>query len=176
MQNYIDIAEKNGITLLDEGPCQFCGANTKRGIHECVEIFSLGFQYVDYSIPENYKYRFFVVDAHTLQHSEIHGRWNNHFHLSRLHLIFQYGVKWKYQLSPQLSDHLNRYKVKKPNEYLVPPKKLDRGKITTTDILNGSKDETECKKLIELWAREVYAKWKAYHPVVDGVVKGFLEK
>ena len=44
MQDYIDLARKNGVTLLDNGKCQFCGANTQRGIHECLEIFNLGFQ------------------------------------------------------------------------------------------------------------------------------------
>ena len=44
MQDYIDLAEKNGVKLVDFGNCQFCGAKTKRGIHECLEIFNLGFQ------------------------------------------------------------------------------------------------------------------------------------
>ena len=90
MQDYIDKAKKNGVTLLGNGRCQFCDAETTRGIHECVEIFSLGFQMIDYSKIDNHLYRFLTVDAHTLQHPEIHGRWNNHFHLTRQHLIFKY--------------------------------------------------------------------------------------
>jgi len=66
MQDYIDLAEKNGVTLLDNGKCQFCGGNTKRGIHECLEIFNLGFQVIDFTNIENHKYRFLIVDAHTL--------------------------------------------------------------------------------------------------------------
>ena len=54
MQNYIDIAQKNDITLLGKGKCQFCGADTIRGVHECVEIYSLGFQVIDYSKEENH--------------------------------------------------------------------------------------------------------------------------
>ena len=92
MQDYISFAEKNGVSLLDSGACQFCGAEVQRGVHECLEIFNLGFQQIDFSNPENHLYRFFIVDAHTLQHSEIHGRWNNHFHLTRLHLIFERNV------------------------------------------------------------------------------------
>ncbi|MFZ1806223.1 MAG: DUF5946 family protein, partial [Cyclobacteriaceae bacterium] len=94
MQDYIALAEKNGVVLLDKGKCQFCGAHTQRGIHECLEIFNLGFQDIDFSNTENHIYRFWIVDAHTLQHPEIHGRWNNHFHLTRLHLIFKYDVQW----------------------------------------------------------------------------------
>jgi len=127
MQDYIDLAEKNGIKLLDKGKCQFCGANTKRGIHECLEIFNIGFQEIAFSIPENHFYRFLIVDAHTLQHPEIHGRWNNHFHLTRLHLIFKFYIRWTYNLSPKLSDYLNKYRVHKQDEYLYPPKLLERG-------------------------------------------------
>lgn len=176
MQDYIDFAEKNGVTLIDKGKCQFCGANTKRGIHECLEIFNLGFQNINFSKPENLIYRFLIVDAHTLQHSEIHGRWNNHFHLSRLHLIFKYNTEWNYELSPKLSDFLNKYKVNNQNEYLNPPKKLERGKITTSDFTERSINETEIKSLIKKWALEVYSKWNTYHNVVDVIARGFINR
>ena len=174
MQDYTELAEKNGVILLDTGKCQFCGANTKRGIHECLEIFNLGFQDIDYSKKENHLYRFLIVDAHTLQHPEIHGRWNNHFHLTRLHLIFKYDVNWTYELSPKLSDHLNRYKADKQDEYLTPPPLLERGDITTTDILQNANSEQDSKEAIKEWALEVYAKWDAHHEVVDFIAKGFL--
>ncbi len=176
MQDYIDLAKKNGVILLDTGKCQFCGANTKRGIHECLEIFNLGFQDIDFSNIENHLYRFLIVDAHTLQHSEIHGRWNNHFHLSRLHLIFKYDIKWTYKLSPKLSDYLNKYKIGKRDEYIIPPEILRRGKITTTDIIENSTNETECKELIKKWAMEVYDKWNTHYNVVDNIAKGFLDR
>lgn len=174
MQDYIDLAEKNGVALLDNGKCQFCGANTKRGIHECLEVFNLGFQEIDFSNIENHIYRFLIVDAHTLQHPEIHGRWNNHFHLTRLHLIFKYEIKWTYELSPRLSDYLNKYKDQKHNEYLAPPELLKRGDITTTDIKEKSTNEKECKDLIKKWALEVYEKWSVQHNIVDVIAKGFL--
>lgn len=174
MQDYIDFAKKNGIVLQDHGKCQFCGANTKRGVHECLEIFNLGFQGMAYSNPEFHIYRFLIVDAHTLQHPEIHGRWSNHFHLSRLHLIFKYEVKWTYGLSPRLSDWLNQYKARRPEEYLDPPKALDRGNMTARDVLGKSTSEDKAKESIENWAAEVYAKWKAHHAVVDQIAKGFL--
>lgn len=140
MQNYIDFAAKNGITLRDDGPCQFCGANTKRGVHECLEIFNLDSPQIDFSAIENHRYRFLIVDAHALQHPEIHGRWSNHFHLSRLHLIFNYKIRWSYQKSPQLSEILNEYKTNKQNEYLISPKHLQRGSITSSTILKVKKD------------------------------------
>lgn len=65
MQYYIDLAKKNGITL-GQGRCQFCRANTKRGIYECLEIFYHGCQEINFSIKENHIYRFLIVDVHTL--------------------------------------------------------------------------------------------------------------
>ncbi|WP_298313230.1 DUF5946 family protein [uncultured Aquimarina sp.] len=176
MQNYIDLALKNGVTLLSDGACQFCGANTKRGIHECLEIFNLGFQDIDFSKVENHIYRFLIVDAHTLQHPEIHGRWNNHFHLSRLHLVFEYDIKWDYKLSPKLSNYLNKYKIHKQNEYLTPPEILKRGNITAIDIKDKSTNEKDCKELIRKWAVGVYEKWSIHHHIVDDIAKGFLNE
>ena len=174
MQDYIDFANKNGVRLIDEGPCQFCGAKTQRGIHECLEIFNLGFQTIDFSYSENHIYRFLIVDAHTLQHPEIHGRWNNHFHLTRLHLIFKYQVQWTYQHSPKLSDHLNQYKKQKQAEFILPPPVLQRGTITTTDVLKQSTSPEACKAIIEQWAREVYNTFDRYHSVVDEIAVGFI--
>src|SRR5690606_17526794 len=130
MQNYIDIANKNGVSLIDSGICKLCGAPTTRGVHECVELFHAGFDKLDYRKKACHIYRFISVDAHTLQHPELHGRWNNHFHLTRLHLTFYYGIQWNYQLSPKLSNHLNQYKVSNSLEYLSPPSVLERGSIT----------------------------------------------
>ncbi|MBV6645506.1 MAG: hypothetical protein KI790_08645 [Cyclobacteriaceae bacterium] len=174
MQDYISLAAKNGITLDDEGPCQFCGALTTGGIHECIEIFSLGFQVIQYANPDNHLHRFMSVDAHTLQHPEIHGRWNNHFHLTRQHLIFRYNVQWTYQLSPRLSDYLNRYKADKSDEFLTPPKIMERGSITTTHIKSQSKNSADCRKWIENWGKEVYQAWDQHHDLVDAIAQGFL--
>lgn len=176
MQDYMDLAAKNEVLLLNKGKCQFCGANTKRGVHECIEIFNTGFEQIDFSTVENHIYRFLIVDSHTLQHSEIHGRWNNHFHLSRLHLIFKYNIKWSYKLSPKLSNYLNKYKVDKQTEYLVPPPLLKRGKITVTDVLERSNNEADCKSLIQQWAFEVYNTWNTHHNVVDTIAKTFLNQ
>lgn len=176
MQDYIDLAEKNGITLVDKGKCQCCGANTTRGIHECVELFSLGFEYLNYADPAHFIYRFLSVDAHTLQHPEIHGRWNNHFHLTRLHLIFYYKVAWNYQLSPQLSNCLNKYKIDRQNEYLIPPEVTKRGTLTTTAIIEQSTSEETCKSLVKAWAMEVYQQWNKYHSTIDPIAQNFLKQ
>lgn len=176
MQHYIDIADKNGVALLGNGSCQFCGAQTTKGIHECLEIFNLGFKQLDYAKEYNHLYRFLSVDAHALQHSEIHGRWSNHFHLTRLHLIFRYKVQWTYSLSPKLSNHLNAYKKNRLHEFLTPPALLQRGNITTIEILTGSKTETDCQEMILNWSKEVYKAWSTYHELVDVIAKGFIRE
>lgn len=174
MQNYIGFAEKNGITLLDTGACQFCGAATTRGIHECNELFSLGFDLLNFGQSENHAYRFMSVDAHALQHPEIHGRWSNHFHLTRQHLMFTHQVQWSYALSPQLSDVLNRYKATRMQERLAPPPSLKRGEITTTTIAQQATTEQECQEWVERWGRAVYAAWEAHHDTIEQIAQQFL--
>lgn len=175
MQNFIELAQKNGVELVPEGACQFCGAGTQRGIHECVEIFGVGFPLVDYADSGNHFYRFASVDAHTLQHPEIHGRWNNHFHLTRQHLYFSYRILWDYSMSPKLSEFLKAYKVHHPTEFLEPPDPLKRGKMSVLDVLNGSKDEAECKHTIHQWGKAVYEAWERHHATVDEIALGFLK-
>ena len=177
MQDYIDIATKNGVTLIGEGNCQFCGSETERGVHECVELFGqIAYEAIDYSKFENHIFRFFAVDAHTLQHPEIHGRWNNHFHLTRQHLMFHYHVQWNYELSPKLSDHLNEYKIHTSEEKLKPPTTLNRGKITSTNVINNSSAEADCTEMITKWGIEVYNSWSLHHEIVDRIAQGFIER
>jgi hypothetical protein len=118
--------------------------------------------------------RFLSVDAHALQHPEIHGRWSNHFHLIRLHLILQKKQTWDYNKSPRLSDYLNKYKSNKPNEFLKAPAPLDRGIITANDLTMVTTAE-ECAELISKWADEVYQSWSSNHEVISQIADGFLE-
>ncbi len=62
----------------------------------------------------------------------------------------------------------------KVDEYLSPPEVLNRGKITTTDILNVS-DEATCKEMIESWAHEVYKTWSSHHQTVDFIASKFMQ-
>lgn len=174
MQNYTEQARKNGYDLSDQGPCQFCGAALNRGVHECVEMFNLGFDVIDYSDTKNHLYRFMCVDAHTLQHPEIHGRWNNHFHLTRLHLIFKYKVRWNYSLSPKLSDCLNKYKSEFNEEILTPPNVGSRGDINVQMVSQHTTNLKECQEWIQRWANLVYDSWQAHHHVADKIANRFL--
>ncbi len=173
MQDFIDQANKNGVVLLDKGRCQFCGANYQKGIFDCMENYNNGLQLLDFNNPEHHISRFLSVDAHALQHPEIHGRWSNHFHLTRLNLILDKQQNWDYKKSPLLSDYLNNYKLNAANEFLNSPKALNRGGITAKDLGNATTAD-ECVELIKKWAKEVYHSWSSSHSLVSKIADGFL--
>lgn len=175
MQDFIDQANKNGITLLGKGICQFCGADYQMGIFECMDNYNNGLKLLDLNNPENHLFRFLSVDAHALQHPEIHGRWSNHFHLTRLNLILDKKQTWDYKKSPMLSDYLNAYKLNRPNEFLTIPKPLERGTITANDLTKVTTTE-ECVELIKKWANKVYQAWVENHSLVSQIAAGFIEK
>ena len=173
MQDFIDQADKNGVSLLHTGKCQFCGAEYQRGIFECMENYNLGLELLDLNNPEYHILRFLSVDAHALQHPEIHGRWSNHFHLTRLNLILDKKQNWDYRKSPLLSNYLNEYKRSRPQEFLSPPKPSERGSITAKD-LTMTTSESGCVELIRNWADEVYHAWSSNVPIVSEIAEGFL--
>lgn len=173
MQDFIDQANKNGVTLFDKGNCQFCGAAHQKGIFDCMDHYNNVLQFLDFNNSEHHIIRFLSVDAHALQHPEIHGRWSNHFHLTRLNLMLHKKQTWDYKKSPLLSDYLNNYKLNKQNEFLVVPEPLDRGKITTKDFMTMATAD-EYIELIEKWADEVYHSWGSNHILVSQIADGFL--
>ncbi|MBS0646201.1 MAG: hypothetical protein JSR97_06385 [Verrucomicrobia bacterium] len=175
MQDFIDQARKNGVTLFDKGKCQFCGADYQKGIFDCMDNYNNGIELLDFNDSEYHISRFLSVDAHALQHPEIHGRWSNHFHLTRLNLIFDKKFKWDYKKSPLLSDYLNEYKLNRPNEFLALPKPLERGNITAKDLAKTT-TAGECVELIRNWANEVYNAWSSNHSLVSQIADGFLDR
>lgn len=174
MQDFIEQANKNGVPLLDKGKCQFCGADFQNGIFDCMHNYNRGLELIDFNDSENHIYRFLSVDAHALQHPEIHGRWSNHFHLTRLNLILDKNKFWDYQTSPLLSSYLNEYKASRPDEFLIPPRPLNRGTTTIKDFITVTTVE-ECVELIKKWVEEVYIAWKENHSIVSQIANGFLE-
>lgn len=174
MQDFIDQANKNGVTLLDKGMCQFCGADYKRGIFECMDNYNNGLEHLNFNDEANHIFRFLSVDAHALQHPEIHGRWSNHFHLTRLNLLIDKKQTWDYKKSPILSQYLNAYKLNNPNEFLTIPRPLDRGKTTAKDLIKV-KTTIECVEIIKKWADEVYYSWSSSHSIVSKIAEGFLD-
>lgn len=175
MQDFTDQARKNGVILLNKGKCQFCGADYSKGIFDCMDNYNRGLELLDFNDPENRMSRFLSVDAHALQHPEIHGRWSNHFHLTRLNLILDKKIEWDYKKSPLLSDYLNKYKANRPNEFLVLPAPLERGNTTAKDLAKATTAD-ECVELVKRWAKDVYDAWKSNHTLVSQIAADFLDK
>ncbi|MFD0749822.1 DUF5946 family protein [Mucilaginibacter calamicampi] len=174
MQDWLSYAEKHGIKLLDNGPCQFCGAPVLNGVAECHQNVNHIAELLDYSDPANYTTRFLSVDALALQHCEVHGPWNNYIHFARLVLIFEKSVEWNYSLTPILSNAVNDYKRNR-SAVRTPPPKGERGEITTADILTASSPE-ECRTTVKEWAYSVYEAFYGYREDIEPIVANFLLK
>ena len=174
MQDLVNYAVKNGIILQEIGDCQFCGCQALRGVFECHENTYRIAELLDFNDSVNYQTRFLSVDAMALQHSEIHGPWNNHIHLARLYLIFEKGILWDYSKTPLLSNVINQYKRNR-KEFLMPPPLKERGKLTTEDLLQVT-TAIECVDLVRNWAFEVYKAFEIHHAVVANISTNFLAK
>jgi hypothetical protein len=171
MQDLEKLASKNGILLADYGRCQFCGSHTKKGARECYDTFHNILHRIEFNRLE----QFLIVDAHCLQHPEIHGRWNNHYHLTRLHLILKRNIKWDFKKTPLLSNILDLYKKNKDNEVIMPPPPFLRGKIVITDI-SDIKIKEKFNDLVRKYANEVYESYEDFHHIAMAVEDNYLSK
>ena len=172
MRTYRDFAARNGVTLPESGACPFCGADLERSVHECVEIFEIGFG--DLDGPERYRTLFFMVDAHALQHPELHGRWSDHFHLARLVAVLDHGVEWRYEDSRTLSAAVDEHAARSPDERLAAPPPGNRGDLTVASVRAASDEPEERATAIATWARSVHGAWSHEHRRVEPIVERFL--
>lgn len=174
MQNYIEQAEKKKIHLLNHGPCQFCGSKVIGGIDECVNLSSMVTHYLDHKLGIHTNCLFITVDAHALSHAEIHGRWNNHFHLTRLYLILIKEIKWDYYKSPQLSRIINAYKKTHLDEFLQATLKDHKEDLTVLDLANA-RSKGEYITLSFKWAKQVFNTYESSHDTAKALAQRFLE-
>lgn len=174
MQDFVIQAKKNNIELGQSGPCQFCGTSVTGGVFECMKMYNehvLGYELSQKDIT---KTRFLNVDAHALQHSEIHGEWSDVFHLVRMSLILEHGIHWKYELSPLLSDYLKKHKNITLKNNLPTPNLQERGDITVVEIKDAVVND-EYSEYVMKWAEDVYHAWAAAHKEIAEIVNGFIE-
>jgi Family of unknown function (DUF5946) len=174
MKNFETYAASHGIELLNKGKCQFCGSAVTGGVVECHENVQILATLLDFNNPSHYESRFLSVDAMALQHCELHGPWNNHIHLTRLYLIFEYDIVWDYSKTPNLSNIINDFKKGK-SESLSPPPPQHRGAITTVDLLKVDCAD-EAITAVKSWAKEVFNAYKSHHPVVSNISKMYKRK
>lgn len=161
MQNIEQQAQKNGVALQCVGRCQFCGSDTDGGVFECFDVFN--------TLPSEVAVssQFVYADAHCLQHPEVHGTWNNHFHLTRLYLILEKEIIWDHSKTPYLSRTLDKYKLSREKVLIPTLPKLERGKTTVTNLVGLQGNEIEL--MIGQWARDVYQAYERFHPIAKVV-------
>jgi hypothetical protein len=174
MQDFITYAKTHGIQLLSEGPCQFCGSRVSKGVVECHGNAYHVSEVLDFNNPDHFETRFLSVDAMALQHCELHGKWNNHIHLTRLFLILQNNVSWDYSKTPQLSNIINKYK-KDRSDFLFPPPPKQRGNFTTSDLIKID-ESVELIAKVKEWAMEVFQAFGNHHIVVSTIASMYLDK
>lgn len=175
MPKWLEQAAKNDLEILEDGQCQLCGSDTFHGITECVATAGKITHKISQEKGIQHMTIFLCVDAHAMQHSLIHGRWNNHFHLARLHLILHDQVQWNYDLTTVLNEVLDAYKLQHPDERIVDPDESHRSSITVTDV-DASHDEDEYVALVWHWAEQVYASFAGSHSIAKRLADSFKER
>jgi hypothetical protein len=175
MQEWQEQAFKNNLVILAEGECQLCGAKTNKNLFECVEKTSFLTHKLNHELGIKHMTIFLCVDAHALQHSEIHGRWNNHFHLTRLNLILLEKIQWSYKFSPILSNVIDSYKIKHSDEIIITPELKRRGLTMITDVERSTSDKGYIN-LVNKWATDVFESFHSGHKIAQQISDLFIKK
>ena len=159
MQDWREQAAKRSVTIMDSGPCQFCGAAFTGGVAECMEVYAevsgrmaLGLDYAQVHL--------ITVDAHALQHPEIHGRLNNNFHLVSLAHILERGGSAAMGQRRAFLDSILTGKL--PIPPLEPPPPLQRGALTVADVY-AAQTPIAHEAAVRAWGQSVWGAWAAYH-------------
>ncbi len=159
MQDFRQLAAKNGVTLAEEGPCQFCAAAVERGVAQCLELFS-GLSGLLRGEKEYAATHLFSVDAHALQHPELHGRLNNHVHLLSLWLMLERGASAAMGTRKPAVEKFLALGRQWP--VLEPPPAGRRGVLTVLDVAGAVAQGRPA--LARRWAEMVWDSWRAHQP------------
>lgn len=161
MQDFRLQAVKNGVALVESGACQFCGAAVERGVAQCLDLLGE----LAGRVRNERAYgavHLFSVDAHALQHPEVHGRLNNHVHLLSLCLMLERGASAAMgSRKPAVEKFLALGREWPP---LVPPPAGERGALTAKDVADASIEERP--ELARRWGEQVWEAWRAHQPWV----------
>lgn len=153
------------------GRCQFCDSNTKGGVYECFDVFNA---VASGSVDITGLSQFIYADAHALQHSEVHGTWNNNLHLTRQYLTLIRNVNWNYSKTSPLSNILDKYKLTHPENAIPPLPPLARGSTSITDLVELKQKDFD--KMLLQWANDVYQAYDRFHPIAKVVGDLYLNK
>lgn len=157
MQDFRQQAIKNGVTVIETGPCQFCGAAVARGVAECLELLGDLAGRVRQE-PGYGELHLFSVDSHALQHPEVHGRLNNHVHLLSLCLMLERGASAALgSRKPAVEKFLA---LGREWPALDPPPVAARGALTVEHVARAAVEDRPA--LARRWAEEVWNAWSAH--------------
>jgi hypothetical protein len=107
-----------------------------------------------------------AVDAHALQHPEIHGYKSNAFHLIRLCWILESGGNPSIGVGPRW---LQKQFDGTPEIPPLPPP-ADRGSVTVADVADAA-DATSYIERVGRWGQSVWDAWAIYHEWARQAVK-----
>jgi len=147
--------------------CQCCGAAVAEGVKGCWELYA-GLGERAYADPAYATATFYGVDAHALQHPEIHGIKNNAAHLLRLHWIFSRHAYvqantvprwWQAYLQSNNIPHLDS-----------PPQ---RGDITVVQVA-AAPSAPAYAAAMQAWGRAVYDAWAIHHGWAERTLAALL--
>lgn len=170
MRSAQEHAARHGLTLAAEGPCPMCGAPSETGYDGCLADAGRLGEVIDLGDERHHVTRFLGVDAMALQHSEVHGPWNNHLHLARLQLVLVEGLRWRYPLTPLLSAATDAHaRGREPD--LPPPPPGRRGALTVNDVARRLDADT-AEDVVREWAASVL---DAYGPRAVAAVAPIVE-
>ena len=153
--------------------CPYCGAPVE-GYEACLDNTHILSSLLDHNIPEQYLAKFPGVDAMALQHPEHIDEWTVYFHLARLKLMFDNGIKWQYAFSPILSNVLNKWKYDRVPVLSVPAP-LQRGSLNSQGLVSLSTVE-EASEYSMAWGKSVYDSYQCDSVLVYPIAKLFLEQ
>ena len=148
--------------------CSYCQAPVEGGVEGCKTIF-VSLNEREYSYREYGKVNLLTVDAHALQHPEIHGKKNNAFHLLSLCWLLEYNGNTAIGATPRWLQQYFSHKLNLPQ--IVPPQQ--RGEITVIDLVN-IQDASEYHKFAKLWASSVWQSWQKHHVWARNTLKLLL--
>jgi len=166
MRSAEEHAARHGLELTTSGPCPMCAGPTGTGYQGCLDDAGRLADLINFGDEANHITRFLSVDTMALQHSEVHGPWNNYLHLARIQLIMVDGLRWRYPFTPLLSAATDAYaRLRSPS--LPPPPPGRRGHLTAHDLA-GITDGAAAARFVQHWARSVS---DAFDPAAAATVR-----
>ncbi|MHA1990766.1 MAG: DUF5946 family protein [Candidatus Hodarchaeales archaeon] len=150
--------------------CPYCHATFPSNFQNCFDYFTI-VSSIENSDVRFRKYNSYTVDAHALQHPELHGLKNNFYHL--LSLCYSLEFIQSSILGEDIKFLQERVNSTKNIPNFDPPK--DRGSLTINYISKTS-DPAQYGNYAKDWAETVWNTWSNYHAEIRKEIRSLLSK